>query len=108
MSNPGIITLTTDFGTRDTFVGQMKGVILEICPLAQVVDLTHEVPAYDVVAGAVALGTAYAVFPAGTVHVAVVDPGVGGSRRGLAVETGAATLVGPDNGVFEPFLDGDR
>ncbi len=105
MSNPGIITLTTDFGTADTFVGQMKGVILEIHPGAQIVDLTHEVPAHDIVAGAVALRAGYAAFPRGTVHVAVVDPGVGTTRRGIVVRTARHTFVAPDNGLLSKILE---
>jgi S-adenosyl-L-methionine hydrolase (adenosine-forming) len=95
-----IITLTTDFGTRDPFVGIMKGVMLAIAPLARIVDLTHEVPAQNVVAGAHALASATPWFPPGTIHVAVVDPGVGTRRRALAVEAGGAYFVGPDNGVL--------
>ena len=95
-----IITLTTDFGTRDPFVGVMKGVILGIAPDARIVDLTHEIPPQDVAAGALALATAAPHFPPGTIHVAVVDPGVGSRRRALLVETRAARFVGPDNGVL--------
>jgi hypothetical protein len=95
-----IITLTTDFGTRDTFVGVMKGVILGLAPAARIVDLTHEIPPQDVRAGAYALGCAVPYFPPGTIHVAVVDPGVGTHRRALLVETRDAFLIGPDNGVL--------
>lgn len=102
------ITLTTDFGTRDWFVGTMKGVILSIAPRAQVVDITHEVRSGDVAAGAFALAAAWRYFPRGSVHVAVVDPGVGSRRRALAVETDAGLFVGPDNGVLSLALAGQR
>ena len=95
-----IITLTTDFGTRDPFVGVMKGVMLRIAPHARFVDLTHEVPAQDVVAGAYALRSAVSWFPAGTIHLAIVDPGVGTRRRALAIATEDGWFVGPDNGLF--------
>ena len=95
-----MITLTTDFGTRDWFAGTMKGVILGIQPHATVVDLTHEIPAGDVRAGAFALAAAFRFFAKGTVHVAVVDPGVGSARRAIAVQTQKYFFVGPDNGVL--------
>lgn len=95
-----LVTLTTDFGTRDPFVGIMKGVIASRAPGVPVVDVTHEVPPQDVRAGALVLRHAVPYFPAGTVHVAVVDPGVGGPRRPLCVETARGCLVGPDNGVL--------
>jgi len=95
-----VITLTTDFGTRDWFVGAMKGVILAIHPRAQVVDITHEIPPGDVRAGAFALMAGCRHFPTGTVHVAVVDPGVGSRRRAVAVQTGNGIFIGPDNGVL--------
>jgi S-adenosylmethionine hydrolase len=95
-----IVTLTTDFGERDPFVGIMKGVILGIASAAQIVDLTHAVPRQNVLAGAYALASAVRWFPRGTVHVAVVDPGVGTRRRALAVETASAWFVGPDNGLL--------
>jgi len=95
-----IVTLTTDFGTRDWFVGTMKGVMLGINPRADIVDLTHEIPAGDIRAGAFALMAGCHYFPKGTVHVAVVDPGVGGPRRAIAVQTNDYFFVGPDNGVL--------
>jgi len=95
-----LITLTTDFGTCDWFVGTMKGVILGLQPRATVVDLTHEIPAGDVRAGAFALMAGCQFFPKGTVHVAVVDPGVGSARRAIAVQTENNFFVGPDNGVL--------
>lgn len=95
-----IITLTTDFGTQDWFVGTMKGVILGIAPKVRLVDITHEIPAGDLRAGAFALAAACRFFPAGTIHVAVVDPGVGSERAAIAVRTTRAIFVGPDNGVL--------
>jgi len=103
-----IITLTTDFGRRDPFVGIMKGVILSICPTARLVDLTHAVEPQDVLGASLALAAALPFFPAGTVHLVVVDPGVGGRRRPLAVRTGGHYFVGPDNGVLTPALGGPR
>ena len=99
-----IITLTTDFGTRDWFVGTMKGVILGIAARAAIVDITHEIPAGDIRAGAFALAASYRFFPKGTVHVAVVDPGVGGARKAIAVQAANYLFVGPDNGVLSPAL----
>jgi hypothetical protein len=105
-----IVTLLTDFGTADYFVGAMKGALLASNPSARVVDITHEVPPFDVEAGAFTLRAAFETFPEGTVHVGVVDPGVGSARRGIAVEGRGHTFVGPDNGLFghvygrvEPF-----
>jgi S-adenosylmethionine hydrolase len=95
-----IITLLTDFGTADYFVGAMKGVILSINPEAVVVDITHEVAPQDVREGAFTLGAACVSFPAGTIHVAVVDPGVGSARRGILVAGAGQYFVGPDNGLF--------
>ncbi len=95
-----IVTLLTDFGTRDYFVGAMKGALLAVNPRASVVDLTHEIPAHDIAAGAFTLLTAYSTFPKGTIHVAVVDPGVGSARRPLVVATHDYFFVGPDNGLF--------
>jgi S-adenosylmethionine hydrolase len=99
-SRPPLITLTTDFGVVDPFVGTMKGVMLAIAPHATIVDLTHEVPPQDVRAGAYLLHSAAGYFPRGTIHVVVVDPGVGTSRRALLVETRDGFFVAPDNGVL--------
>jgi S-adenosyl-L-methionine hydrolase (adenosine-forming) len=99
------ITLLTDFGTADYFVGAMKGVILSINPQAVIVDITHEIPAQDVAAGAWQLLAAYDTFPAGTIHVAVVDPGVGSARRAVVVSAGEHLFVGPDNGIFTHVYD---
>lgn len=100
-----VISLTTDFGLRDGFVGAMKGVLLGICPAAQIVDISHDIPPQNILAGAFALWRAYAFFPAGTVHVAVVDPGVGTVRRPLAARLGEHFFVGPDNGLFTPVYE---
>jgi hypothetical protein len=99
MMNP-VITLTTDFGTRDSYVGVMKGVILGICPTAQVVDISHEIPPQNIAAAAFVLRTAVPYFPPGTVHLVVVDPGVGSERQPVAFATPEAVFVGPDNGIF--------
>ena len=105
-----IVTLTTDFGGRDAWVAAMKGVILGIARAArqtvELVDVTHEVAPHDVLEGALALEAAAPFFPPATVHLAVVDPGVGTARRGLALAARAQVFVGPDNGLFTPFLDG--
>ncbi|HEY2992414.1 MAG TPA: SAM-dependent chlorinase/fluorinase [Methylomirabilota bacterium] len=105
----GIVTLTTDFGLRDAYVAEMKGVMLGIAEAArrplQLVDVTHEVERHDITEGALALEAAAPFFPAGTVHLAVVDPGVGTERRGLVLAAAGHVFVGPDNGLFTPFLD---
>lgn len=95
-----IVTLLTDFGTADYFVGALRGAVLASNPEARIVDITHEVPPYDVEAGAFTLRAAFETFPEGTVHLAVVDPGVGSARRAVAVEGRGHTFVGPDNGLF--------
>ena len=100
-----LIALLTDFGTADYFVGAMKGAILSVNPGAQIVDITHEIPAHDVEAGAFTLLAAYENFPPATVHVAVVDPGVGSQRRPLLVSSARGSFVGPDNGIFSYILD---
>jgi S-adenosylmethionine hydrolase len=99
-----IITLTTDFGLSDPFVGVMKGVILTIAPEATLVDLTHQIPPQDILAGALALESAVYYFPPGTIHLAVIDPGVGSDRRPIAIQTDSALFVGPDNGIFSLVL----
>jgi hypothetical protein len=100
-----LIALLTDFGTLDHYVGTMKGVALGICPEATLVDITHDVAPHDVRAAARQLAASYRYFPAGTVFLVVVDPGVGSSRRGLAVDTGDHRFVAPDNGVLSAVLD---
>ena len=98
------ITLLTDFGTQDTFVGVMRGVISSLAPNTRLIDLTHHVPPQDIRAGAFALKTAYAYFPPGTVHLMVVDPGVGSERRPIAAHIGSHTYVCPDNGLLTYIL----
>jgi S-adenosyl-L-methionine hydrolase (adenosine-forming) len=103
-----VVTFTTDFGTVDGYVGAMKGVVLSLAPEAVLVDITHHIPRHDIAAGAFALAQAAPLFPAGTVHVAVVDPGVGGKRSDIVVEAGGALYVGPDNGVLALAARGPR
>ncbi len=95
-----IITLTTDFSMSDAYIGMMRGAILSIAPDINIVDLAHDINPHDVFEGAFVLQTAYRFFPDGTVHVVVVDPGVGSVRRRIAMECGSHYFVGPDNGVF--------
>jgi len=100
----GIVTLTTDFGLRDPYVAAMKGVILSIFPRALLVDVTHQVPPGDIREAADTLARAALLYPPGTVHTAVVDPGVGGDRRALAAKADGHVFVGPDNGVLWPAI----
>ncbi len=95
-----IITLTTDFGNRDAYVGSMKGVIYSINPDAKIADITHQIPAHDVFSAAFTLRGFIPYFPEGTIHVLVVDPGVGSSRKPMALQADEQFYVGPDNGVF--------
>ena len=104
MKPSGIVTLLTDFGTSDPFVGVMKGVILARCPSAAIVDLTHAIEPQRVSDAAFWWGQAYRYFPEGSVHVAVVDPGVGSERRALVMRADEQLFVGPDNGIFEGVL----
>ena len=99
-----IITLLTDFGTADGYVAELKGVLLSRAPEAVLVDVAHDVAAQDIEAGRLALARYWRKFPAGTVHLAVIDPEVGSSRRALAVESDGRFLVGPDNGLLSPAL----
>ncbi|MEW5975347.1 MAG: SAM-dependent chlorinase/fluorinase [Acidobacteriota bacterium] len=99
-----IITLTTDFGLDDVFVGVMKGVILGIAPEASLVDITHAIPSHDILAGSQVLRSSHPFFPTGTIHVVVVDPGVGGSRRPILAVTDKGYFVAPDNGVLSPLF----
>ena len=97
---PGIVTLTTDFGTRDPYVAQLKGVLLAGCEGVRIHDLTHEIAPQDVLEGALFLAAAVPAFPPGTVHLAVVDPGVGTDRRAIAASVGGQRVVCPDNGLL--------
>lgn len=103
----GLVTLLTDYGTSDPYVGILKGALLKAAPKVQFVDVTHEVPAHDVATGAFLLRSLVGRFPSGTVHLAVVDPGVGTARRLLAVAAHDAFWIAPDNGLLSPLLAGD-
>lgn len=104
MARP-VIALLTDFGTRDHYVAAMKGVVLDLCPEATLVDITHEIPPHDVETAALELSACYRYFPAGTIFLVVVDPGVGSARKGLAAEAGDYRFVAPDNGVLSLVFD---
>ena len=100
MANRPIVTLTTDFGLNDHFVGTMKGVILNIAPDAEIVDINHSVQPFDVLDGALTIAQTYSYFPSATIHVVVVDPGVGTARRPILLSTEKYYFVAPDNGVL--------
>ncbi|HKG48047.1 MAG TPA: SAM-dependent chlorinase/fluorinase [Pyrinomonadaceae bacterium] len=100
-----VITLLTDFGTADYFTGAVKGAILSVNPVVVIADITHEIPPQDIAAGAFTLLAAYKTFPAGTIHMAVVDPGVGSTRRPIIVSANEQFFVGPDNGLFTYIYD---
>lgn len=102
-----VLAFLTDFGTRDPYVGAMKGAALSVCADATIVDLTHEIAPHDVAEAARHLAAAAPYFPAGTAFVVIVDPGVGSARRALAARAGGCWFVGPDNGVLTPVLTGD-
>lgn len=108
MAHSPVVTLLTDFGLSDIYVGVLKGIVAQINPLLRVVDLTHEIPPQDIAAGRFCLMNAYHYFPPGTVHVAIVDPGVGSRRRGVAIAIAEGFLVGPDNGLFSGILSQSR
>ena len=108
MTRARLITLLSDFGNKDVYVGVMKGVIAAIAPDASIIDLTHEISPQDTIAARFALMNAYPYFPYDTVHIAVVDPGVGSDRRGIAIQTSKGFLVGADNGLFGSILERDR
>lgn len=100
MQDNPLITLTTDFGYEDPFVGVMKGVILKINPRAEIIDVTHGITPQDIRGAAFAIGTSYTFFPDDTIHIVVVDPGVGSGGRPIIVSAGHHYFIGPDNGVF--------
>ncbi|MBD2296673.1 SAM-dependent chlorinase/fluorinase [Anabaena sphaerica FACHB-251] len=104
MSQSKILTLLSDFGDHDVYVGVMKGVITQINPNLTLIDLTHQIPPQNIAAARFCLMNAYDYFPKGTVHLAVVDPGVGSQRRAIAVKLGHGYLVGPDNGIFSGII----
>ncbi|MCS7096934.1 MAG: S-adenosyl-l-methionine hydroxide adenosyltransferase family protein [Candidatus Methanomethylicia archaeon] len=108
MPSKPIITLLTDFGLKDSYIAEMKAVIFSICPEVNIVDISHSVEKFNIRMGAYLLTRASKYFPNGTIHVAVVDPGVGGSRRPIVIETSRALYVGPDNGILIPsaMVDG--
>lgn len=95
-----VVALLTDFGTRDHYAGTLKGVVLTVCPDATLVDIGHDIPPHDVLAGALELAACYRYFPHGTIFLVVVDPGVGSFRRGIAADVGDYKFVAPDNGVL--------
>jgi S-adenosyl-L-methionine hydrolase (adenosine-forming) len=103
-----IITLTTDFGLKDSYVGAMKGAILSLNPYAMIVDITHLVSPGNIIEGALVLNEAYGFFPKGTIHVGVVDPGVGGRRMPVLIETDRYTFIGPDNGLFSLAIQKEK
>jgi S-adenosylmethionine hydrolase len=100
-----IITLTTDFGYDDAYVGAMKGAILSINPAATIVDVSHSIGPQNIIQGAFILNTAYRYFPKETIHMAIVDPGVGSERQGIILKTPSATFVAPDNGILSYIID---
>lgn len=100
-----VITLTTDFGYDDAYVAAVKGAILNINPVATIVDVSHSIKPQDILQAAFVLSAVYRYFPKETVHVAIVDPGVGSDRRGMILKTPSAIFVGPDNGIFSYVID---
>ena len=107
MKASNIITYTTDFGSSDPYAGIMKGIVLSINPKACQIDITHNIPSHDIVHASFILASAYSHFPKGTIHAAIVDPGVGGGRKNIAVLTDKYFFVGPDNGVFSNVLSNE-
>jgi hypothetical protein len=105
LARTATITLTTDFGLNDHYVGAMKGVILEIAPEAQIIDISHAVQPFDILDGALTISQAYSYFPAGTVHMVIVDPGVGTARRPVVMTGDRHFFVAPDNGVLSLIYD---
>jgi len=102
-----VITLTTDFGNKDYFAGSVKGVILQINPDIRIVDISHEISPYSIMEGAFVIGSAFHHFPKGSIHLAVVDPGVGSGRKPLLVVSRSGFFLGPDNGIFSYIYDED-
>jgi S-adenosylmethionine hydrolase len=103
-----VITLTTDFGIQDHYVASMKGIILSVNPGTPIVDITHEIPPFSVTSGAYAISRAAPCFPSNTVHIVVVDPGVGTTRRPVLLQAGGQIFIGPDNGVLSMVAEADR
>lgn len=104
LATPPVIVLMTDFGLTDTYVGQMKGVILSLAPAARIIDLTHAVTPQNVAQGAFLLGKSADFFPEGSIFISVIDPGVGTSRNAIALETDRAVFLAPDNGLLTSIL----
>jgi S-adenosylmethionine hydrolase len=102
--NRPIITLTTDFGLQDSYAGQLKGALLKGCPDATLIDITHAIPAWDVVTAALTIRTSYAFFPSGSIHLVVVDPGVGGQRSILVAAGDGHFFIAPDNGILSALV----
>lgn len=105
---PPIITLTTDFGNSDHYVGTMKGVILSRCPTVTIVDISHEIPPFSILAGAYTIAQAAPFFPNGTIHVVVIDPGVGSQRKPILAQAASQLFIAPDNGVLSLTLREDE
>ena len=108
MSESKIITLTTDFGTSDPYVGIMKGVILSINPKAKIIDITHSIPPQDIISAGVTIKNSFSFFPEKTIHLAVVDPGVGSKRSPLLIKTEKYFFIGPDNGLFSSIISNEK
>jgi len=104
----GTITLTTDFGQEDGYAGAVKGVLLKINPRMKIIDVTHEVSCFNILEGALVLNSFYQFFPKGTIHLAVVDPGVGGKRKGITIMTDSYFFIGPDNGIFSFIFEKEK
>jgi S-adenosylmethionine hydrolase len=108
MKPNSIITLTTDFGDKDGYVGAVKGVLLKINPQIKIVDITHDISPFNILEGTLILNSFYQFFPRGTIHLVVVDPGVGGKRKGILIQTDNYFFVGPDNGIFSLILENEK
>ncbi|MEE2909180.1 MAG: SAM-dependent chlorinase/fluorinase [Candidatus Poribacteria bacterium] len=106
--HPSIITLTTDFGLTDTYVGEMKGVIFQINPQAQIIDITHNIPPQDLSSAAFQINNAYQYFPEGSIHIIVIDPSVGSQRRSIVCQTEKAIFVCPDNGICTKIFEQEK
>lgn len=105
MPGPKIVTMTSDFGTRDHYVGAMKAVILGITPTASIIDISHEIPPFNIAEGAFTIAQTYADFPSGSIHLVVVDPGVGSSRRAIVAASAGHLFIAPDNGVLSQVFE---
>jgi S-adenosylmethionine hydrolase len=108
MQSNNILTLTTDFGKNGSYVGAVKGVLLMINPRIKIIDITHEISCFNILEGALVLNSSYLFFPKGTIHLAVVDPGVGGKRKGILIQTDNHYFIGPDNGLFSFIFEKEK